>query len=259
MKDYMVYLINWEKINHSVLEIEKNLIENEISFTVVNSSSKNVEGWLNLGSDAWATRQVYEIYKNAVENKYEKIFLLYGDVSTEGISISEVIESSLKTIINLPDFGIYTKKMKCNDWGSLNTIIGNYNDQIDYICATDFSFVGLDKKVFTFAKNFIDLFSSVFNIDDYKSGWGFDYLCWIYCLYNKINMYRDNEITLLHEISETGYNKEIAHQQMNEVLNFGCIYLSEIENQNIDVFKELRLKLSIQYGNKKFNYKDFYE
>jgi hypothetical protein len=255
----MVYVINWDKVNLKVLEIEKNFIDNKIPFVVVNSSSKNTENWLNLGSDAWATRQVYEIYKNAVENKYEKIFLLYGDVSTQGISMSEVIESSLERIKDLPDFGIYTKKMMWNDWGSLNTIIGSYDDQVDYICATDFSFVALDRKIFTFAKNFIDFFSSIFNVDDYKSGWGFDYLCWIYCLSNKINMYRDNQITLLHEISETGYNKSLAHQQMAEILNFGCVYLSEINNEDIDKYKNIKIMLDQQYQIRKFNYKDFYE
>lgn len=257
--NYMTYLINWDKVQDKVLKLEKDFVENQINHVIVNSSNKEKEHWMNIGEDSWATRQLYEIYKDACKEKYDYIFLLYGDVSTEGIPMSEVIKSSVKSIENLENCAIYTKSFTYNHWGSENTIIRNNENNIHNICATDFSFVGLSQETFNFIFNFINDFSKKNNIDDYHSAWGFDILCWTYAIYNNKNIYRDCNLNLIHDISTTGYNNFVARNQMQKTVEVGLEYM--IENLGFDnnKIKTIRSMINTQYASRVFNYEEFYQ
>jgi hypothetical protein len=255
----MTYLINWEKVQDKVLDLEKDFIENEISHVIVNSSYDEKEHWMNIGGDSWATRQLYEIYKDAYLNNYDYIFLLYGDVSVNELPMSKVISNSIDYLKNNYGCGIYTTSFTYNHWGSPHTIIKNNENNVHNICATDFSFVGISREVYSFIFNFMDNFSVDNNIDEYHSAWGFDILCWIYCIYNNIDLLRDCNINLIHDISTTGYNDAIAREQMHHTVDSGINYMVNNLGLKESSIRTIRDMFNTQYHSRTFEYKDFYQ
>ena len=254
---YCVYIINWDKIFDNTLKIEKDFIQNNIPHTVINSSNKSIDGWMNLGNDSWANDQLKNIYGDAVKKEFDYIFLLYGDVKTEGQSFSEIINTSLE-YLNDNKCAIYTKSFTFNHWGTPQTIIADLDEGIKYICATDFSFVAINNEVFTFMNNFIKYFYSKYDINIFKSGWGLDFLCWIYSICKKIPMVRDTNINLIHNISQTGYNQSNAHWEMGVILDEGVNFISKYIECDINKPQKIKQMLQHQYESRIYNYGDFY-
>jgi hypothetical protein len=237
--------------------IESDFIQNGVEHIVVNSSSEYKKEWMNLGDASWATRQLYEIYKHANKNGYDYIFVLYGDVSVNSMNMSDVIKSSIARISNNP-CSIYTKSFTYNHWGSPHTIIKDAGDKLYNICATDFSFIGMHKDTYKFIFNFLEFFKTKYNIDEYKSAWGFDQICWIYSMYNKKEMYRDCDINLIHDIFTTGYEDSQARHQMEITVSEGFDYMASM-GYNKQRLIEMRQMLNMQYASRVFSYDDFYK
>lgn len=255
--NYMVYIINWDKVFDNTLKIEKEFIQNAIPHKIINSSDMQIRGWINLGNDSWATEQLYKIYADSVENKYDHIFILYGDVKPEMGTMSNVITSSIQAIKKLNDCYIYTKSFTHNHWGSPQIIIGDRGEGIKYICATDFSFVGLSIETYSFVYAMMEKFFQSFNIKDFKSAWGFDRIAWMYALLTGNSIYRDMNMNMLHDISQTGYDNSSAWAEMEATMINGLNYLSK----NLDVpwekVNRMHDMLIEQYSKQIYTLEDF--
>lgn len=254
---YNVYLINWDKILDNTLRIERDFLKYQIPHTIVNSSDIGIDGWMNIGNDQWANQQLKMIYQDAHEKNFDYIFLLYGDVKTEGKSFSEVVLSSID-YLNENKCAIYTKSFTFNHWGTPYTIIEDLDDGIKRICATDYSFVAISKDVIDFMFNFFEYFYSRYDIKMFKSAWGLDFLCWIYAIYKKESMIRDTNINLIHDISETGYDQSQARWEMNLILEEGLRYMDEHLGCELSKTQRIKEMLIQQYNKRIYNYGDFY-
>jgi hypothetical protein len=254
-----VYVVAWDKVVDNVLSIEEDFKNNGISHTVVSSCTESKDGWMDLTNDAWATKQLHEILSDAVSNNKDYIFILYGDLHPESLKFSEVIKGSLSTLEKNPDCNIYTTEVKYNHWGSEHTIIRDKGDNVFNVCATDLSFVGLSRDAYTFIFNFMQDFFQTESIDNYKSSWGFDILCWIHSMHTGKEIIRDCNLTLLHDISSTGYDSSSAWEERHTTVRKGIDYMVSYLGFNFERIVTLHNMTMQQYYKREFSYDDFYQ
>ena len=255
---YHVYLIAWDKVMGAVRGIENDLMEKSIPHTVISSCADPVEGWLNLGADAWATEQIWAAVDDATVSYPDYMFLVYGDAIAGNGSMAETILESVERLSTLPDCSIYTTTVDKNHWGSEHTIIDDYGDGIKYICATDLTYVAFSRDTYSFLHDYLRYAKDKYNLGWFRSSWGLDNLCWVYSICSNKNMFRDTNLKILHDISETGYENAKAFEELYVTLNEGYRYLTENHDINIDRILKIKQKLDSQYHSQVFDKEDFY-
>jgi hypothetical protein len=234
MKIY-TYVINWDDVESNVLEIEKFLIKKSIPFTVINSGSKNIDSWMNVG-DIRYYRQFYTAVTNFDDTAYEYMFWLAGDISSNdwNFFINRTYEVLDK--YNVWAYAPYftneaypEKKSKILFLDKENTLSISTN--------TDGMAVVLHKDLVKELKKFLDYFSKDINEQKITSGWGIAMIWSAISIYNNRLILRDNTNILNHPLGSS-YDTTKAANEMNFVLqNF---YSFCIKN-NIDVDSILKI------------------
>lgn len=255
---YEVYLVAWDKVLQNVQQIQTDLVDAGIPFKVVSSCSDAVDGWINLGKNAWATQQLYAAVSEAVNSDLDYMFLLYGDAVAKNGSMSKTITESIDRLQKLPDCAVYTTAIEHNHWGTPNTIIDEYGDGVFYICATDLTYVAFDKSTYTMLYEFMNNLRKKCPLNTLKSSWGFDNLAWVHSILEKKNMFRDTNLIILHDISETGYDNTAAFKELYFTLNHGYAFLMERLNVKPEEIVRLKTMFDEQYFNRVHSREDFY-
>jgi hypothetical protein len=258
MVTYRAFLVAWDKALTNVREIENDFKEKNIIHTVISSASKDVDNWVNLGADAWATKQIWAALDAAVSENIDYMFLVYGDAVADNGSMANTILSSVTRLGALPECSIYTTTVEKNHWGSEHTIIDEHDDGVFYICATDLTYVAFSRDTYTFLWEYLNYARNKYNLDWFKSSWGLDNLCWVYSICTGKNMFRDTNLKILHDISNTGYDNAAAFEELYVTLNEGYRYISNRQKIDINHIVNIKKKLDSQYHSRVFDKKDFY-
>ena len=254
----LTYIISWDRVVDDIDAIENDLNSNNIEHVVINSASKGKENWLNIG-DKWAYKQIFEISKHALQQTDKQYFsILFGDVTLpENKTFSKIIKQTDELINQLPDCFSYSTSFTHYGWKE-NVTLKKYNDLISYVSCTDMLYLTLHRDVIKFWFDFSKYIDNKIGLDNIHSGWGMDIVASIYSIYNKKNIFKNDNEVLIH-YDNTGYDVDIAHNEMEKII-------SEAKDFLVEHYKYDRLKLN-QIHNMIFekrsisfnlNYKDFY-
>ena len=255
----MTYIINWDRVYDDVIEKENDLLKNNIQHTIINSSSVTNPNWINMGTSAWCSKQIFKVFKDAHDKNYDYVSILFGDIyAPEGHSISEYMIETQKYLNRLPDCYVYSTSFTHDGWSYERTILKRHNDEIAYVCGTDMLYLTVNKNVIIFIYNFLKYYNSIYGLDKHPSGWGIDVLCAAYAIYNKKNVFRNTSSILVH-YENSGYEIESAHTEMEKILSQAILYAGAKLNYNEEVLMEIINKIfEKQNSESSISYEELY-
>jgi len=257
-KKLMTYINNWDRVHNDVLDKESQMLSNNIPHKIINSSSQQKEGWINIGSNAWCYRQIFEVFKDAYKNDYDYISLLFGDIyCPDEKDFAYYVNETYEKINSLPDCYVYSTSFTHDGWSYPQTILKHYDEDVAYVCGTDTLYITLNKNVYRFAASFLHFFDKKHGIDNFASGWAVDIICSLYSIYNRKNVFRNKKTILVH-YENSGYNVDKAYNEMNLIISEAINYMVEYMDYNREILNSIHEMMMQQRVVQKYDYNSFY-
>lgn len=247
------FLFNWNRVDQRSQNIYNTLVSNNINCTVINSSDKEREGWVNLGDDCWLYGQTWEAFIRFDEQQYDYMNIIFGDIGYE--NYLELCNRTQEVLDNNENIGIYSTEYSGKAWWTLDrTAIGgfNFSDPNLYpavIC--DYWYLAIHRDVAIYFRKFLKHFKQKnpnFNLWRGAHGMG-TILCLISHFQKKV-ICRDAKINMFHD-NITGWeeNSEFHQQYEDFIKEFKRFTKKEKEidilKQNIHIRSALKAEVSL--------------
>jgi len=258
MKSNLItYITNWDRVNDDVLQKEKSLLDNKIDYFVMNSSSTQKDEWLNIGTNAWCYRQLYEIFKHAKDLDYEFISVLFGDIyCPDGTTFSDYVKETNNNINTLPECYVYSTSFTHDGWSYPSTVIRMYDDDVSYVCGVDTLYLTVHREIALIVYKFLKYFDKKHGIDNFSSGWAVDVLCSAFSIYYGKNVFRNTSSILIH-YENSGYDVGKAYGEMSLLISEAVYFWDAIGN-NGAALKRIIDMMFEQRVSREHTYEDFY-
>jgi len=255
-RSVITYVTNWNRVTDDVIEKEKDLLSNNLDFFIVNSSSFTKNDWINIGN-AWCYSQIYEILLHSSKLNYDYTSMLFGDVSaSEGNSISNHVEQTIKNINRLPNCYVYSPSFTHDGWSGKSTILRKYDSEISYVCGVDTLYLTIHREISEIMLNLMKYFDDMNGLDNFSSGWGFDVVCCAISIYLGKNVFRDTSSVLFHE-NNSGYEVDGAHKEFLTFLAQAINFWNDSGNDGRRLFEIIRM-IFAKRDLSLYTYDDFY-
>lgn len=258
-KKLITYITNWDRVNEDVIEKENDLKKNKIKYYVINSSSNlNNKNWIDIGTEAWCYRQLFETFKHASKQNYDYVSILFGDIyAPENSTISDFIFETQEKINTLPDCFVYSTSFTHDGWSYPTAIIKKYDDEVSYVCGTDTLYLTVHRDVVNFCFKFLKHFDNLYKIDNFSSGWAVDVVCSAYSIYNKKNVFRNTKSILTH-YENSGYDVSKAYREMQLLLSESVNFASTSYGYDSNKFKNIIDMMFRQRTSHAHTFEEFY-
>lgn len=239
------FVFCWDRVLDNVKNIESTLVNNSLSYEVINScSSYQDKNWINVGNDFWFTSQVYEAFKNFNED-YEYICLICGDLTHP--NWNEVFKRSEDITNKNLNFWIYAPEFTFNHWDKQKTMIKHQDDNLIQATMTDCLYTVIHKDVVKILLNYLDYLNTKKSLNSIYSGWGIDIIWCALAIKQKKMILRDLQVLIGHE-ENTGYDANNAVKEMEYILlEFVKYYPEQIKEIIEDIINLRNKKIETNY------------
>jgi hypothetical protein len=239
------FLFNWNRVDQKSQNIYNTLASNNINCTVINSSDREREGWVNLGDNCWLYGQTWESFKRFDERKYDYMNIIFGDIGCE--DLLGLYKRTQEVLQNNQNIGIYSTEYGGKAWWTIDrtSVDGFEFTDKDLHSATicDYWYLTIHKDIAVYFREFLKRFKQKnpnFNLWRGAHGMG-TILCLISHFQKKV-ICRDSKINMFHD-NVTGWveNSEF-HRQYDELIKeFKCF---TNKTQDVDKLKNLIISRS---------------